>query len=183
MCPSGWRCWGVNDDVELCELCQPPLSSVDHGARRRGYEGAKLLASLLAGEHPPREAVLVPPTGVVARESTRVLATGDDDVSAAVRFIRDHADEPIDVEAVVEAVGVSRRGLERKFQERLGRTIHDEIWRTHVTRAQELLTRTTLSTLGVAERSGFRSASSLSTVFKRHKGMSPREYRRKYQKP
>jgi LacI family transcriptional regulator len=40
---------GVDNDEVLCELCSPPLSSVQPNARRTGYEAAAMLAQLMKG--------------------------------------------------------------------------------------------------------------------------------------
>ena len=41
---------GVDNDVTLCELADPPLSSIDQDLERIGYEAASLLDRLMAGE-------------------------------------------------------------------------------------------------------------------------------------
>eukprot|EP01035_Chromulina_nebulosa_P036391 gene36391-49014_t len=41
---------GVDNDELVCELANPPLSSVQPNARRSGYEAAALLARLMRGE-------------------------------------------------------------------------------------------------------------------------------------
>lgn len=41
---------GVHNDELLCELCDPPLSSVIPNAQRAGYEAAGLLARAMAGK-------------------------------------------------------------------------------------------------------------------------------------
>ena len=55
---------GVDNDDVLCEMCDPPLSSIDPNARRLGYEMAALLHRLIRGEPPPTEVMLVKPLGV-----------------------------------------------------------------------------------------------------------------------
>ena len=54
---------GIDNDDVLCELCNPPLSSVDPDAEAVGYEGAALLDRMMHGEPPPGARVLVPPAG------------------------------------------------------------------------------------------------------------------------
>jgi LacI family transcriptional regulator len=41
---------GIDNDPFLCELATPPLSSVDVGGERAGYEAAALLDRLMAGK-------------------------------------------------------------------------------------------------------------------------------------
>src|SRR5207249_2912841 len=131
------------DDL-LCELARPPLTSVIAPAEHVGYEAAALLDRLLAGQKPPERPLLFPPLGVVARQSSDLLAIEDAAVAAAVRFIRAHGHQPIQVRDVLEAVPVSRRSLELRFQKVVQRTLWEEIRRVHLERAKNLLGNTAL---------------------------------------
>jgi len=61
---------GVDDDEVICELCSPPLSSVQPDTIRLGYEGATLLDAMMEGQAPPDETILIPPNGVSMRLSS-----------------------------------------------------------------------------------------------------------------
>ena len=50
-------------------------------------------------------------------------------VAIALRYIREHVQEQIQVDEVAVAAMISRRTLENKFRETLGRTVHKEIKR------------------------------------------------------
>jgi LacI family transcriptional regulator len=112
--------------------------------------------------------------------STDVLAIADEEVSTAVRFIREHACEGIDVNDVMAQVPLSRRVLESRFKKLLGRSPHEEIDRVQISRARELLRGTDLSLVQIAEKTGFPHAEYLSVVFKKRVGVTPREYRRQH---
>ena len=84
---------GVDNDEILCNLSSPPLSSVDINTQQVGYEAAALLERMMAGRPAPEQPLLLAPRGVVARESTDVLATEDRELAAAIRHIREHACE------------------------------------------------------------------------------------------
>jgi LacI family transcriptional regulator len=171
---------GVHNDTLLCDLCEPPLSSVIPNARRAGYEAASLLARLMEGEHVPVEARLIEPLGVAQRQSTDVVAVKDAKVSAAVRFIRAHACEGIDVRDVLKAVPISRTLLERRFRALLGHTPHEHILRTRLARACAMLVETDLPVSLIAERTGFEHTEYLSVAFRREYGMTPTAYRAKH---
>ena len=64
---------------------------------------------MMAGRKVAADAYLIPPLGLVTRESTDVLAVADAEVSAAMRYIREHACDGIGVEDVLAHVPVSRR--------------------------------------------------------------------------
>jgi LacI family transcriptional regulator len=168
---------GVDNDEFLCDLSFPPLTSIVPDAGRAGYEAARLLELLMAGKPVPSEPVLIPPLGIATRQSTDALAIEDRDVARAVRFIRDHACDGITVRDLLRQVPLSRRVLEKRFLDRLGRTPHQEILRQKIARAERLLAETDLSLAAVADRTGFRHAEYLSVAFKRATGRTPGRYR------
>ncbi|MBI1367356.1 MAG: helix-turn-helix domain-containing protein [Planctomycetes bacterium] len=168
---------GVDNDELLCDLADPPLSSVIPDAHRTGYAAASLLDRMMSGSKVKAEATLIDPVGLVTRQSTDVLAIDDRDVSAAVRYIREHACEGIGVNDVLAAVPLSRRVLEARFKKLVGRTPHEQILRTQLARVQELLRETNLPLTTIADRAGFKHAEYLSVVFKKHLGVPPSQYR------
>lgn len=170
---------GVTDDDLTCELCRPRLSAVDDATRLVGYETARVLGRLLAGERPPPTPVIVPCGNVAVAGSTDLLAVDQPDIAAAVRYIREHATQAIRVSHVLSNVAVSRRTLERGFARHLGRSLHDEIIRVKVDEASRLLRNTDLPMKEIAARCGFSDDSKLSTVFKQSTGLTPRDYRRR----
>lgn len=168
---------GVDNDELLCELAAPPLSSVIPNTHRTGYEAAALLDRLMTGKKVTAKAHLIAPLGVAARQSTDVLAIDDHEVASAVRFIREHACEGINVADVMRVVSLSRRLLEQRFQRLLGRTPHEEIVHVRLNRVQRLLAETDLPLYLIAERTGFEHVEYLSVVFKRELGKTPRQFR------
>ncbi len=174
---------GVDNDDLLCELARPSLSSIIVPAERIGYEAATMLERLLRRARAPRTPRLIPPAGVVTRQSSDVMAGGDPDVTAAVRFIRDHRHQPLSVEDVLRAVPVSRRSLERRFRALLERGLGEEIRRVHLERAKDLLATTALSMAEVAQQAGFAGVHYLSRVFRQETGQTPTKYRRQVRNP
>jgi len=170
---------GVDNDDLLCDLTDPPLSSVAPDAERAGHHAAALLNRMLTGEAiEPGYCERIEPRGVAARRSTDVLAIEDPEVSAAMRFIRQHACEGINVADVLEQVPLSRRVLEARFKKLLGRTPHEQIVRFQLQRARQLLTETDLPLSQIAATCGFRHAEYFSVAFKKHEGLAPSAYRR-----
>jgi len=168
---------GVDNDELLCELCDPPLSSVALDTEHAGYQAAALLDGLMSGRTRSPQRILVEPLYVVTRRSTDVLALEDREVAAAVRFILDHAGQPLGVKEVVRHLTLSRRALELRFRRAVGRSIHAEIEHVRLERARRLLLETNITVAQVAEASGFAAASYFSRAFHKKYGISPTEYR------
>lgn len=169
---------GVDNEEVLCQLCEPPLSSVVPNPERIGYEAAALLDRLMAGERPPKEERLIAPLGVAARQSSDVLRIDDPDVAAAVSFIRQRACEGLSVTQVVEQVAVSRSLLERRFRKYLGRSPQAEIRLVQLKRVQQLLADTELSLEAIAKLAGYAHPEYMSVVFRRLTGQTPGAFRR-----
>lgn len=174
---------GVDDEEILCELCSPPLSSVEPDPERIGYAAAELLDAMMSGKKPPRARVQVPPVRVVARRSTEALAIEDRVVALAMRYILEQAALGCTVEAVRRQVGVSRSVLERRFRQQLKRSPQAAIRTAQITRIKQLLTETDFTLEQIAERCGIEHAEYLSVMFKRLTGSTPGEYRRSLHKP
>lgn len=134
----------------------------------------------MAGHAPPSHPILIPPTGVTPRQSSDILAFKDPLLRNAIRFIRDHAHEPIQVQDILSHAPLSRRMLEIRFREELGRSPASEIRRVRLDRAKRLLMETDLTLPRVAEACGFAEPSSLARTFRKVFGMSPTSYRHQY---
>jgi LacI family transcriptional regulator len=169
---------GADDDPVECELTAPALSSVAIPWREMGREVAMVLRRGLEGEV-PAEPVLVGPTHVVGRRSSDVLSVDDPLVAAAVAWIHEHSDQPIQVNDVVRAVKTYRQRLEKRFRAVLGRSVMVEVRRSRVEHAKRLLAMTDLSLPDVAQKSGFTSASLLSVAFRREARTTPGAFRRR----
>ena len=168
---------GVDNDELICELCHPPLSSIEQNAEKVGYEAAALLDRMLDGEAPPAEPILVEPLGVVARQSTDTVAIGDADIAAAVHFIRGHACDGIQVKDVLQQVQISRSTLERRFAKLLGRSPKAEIIRVQLDRVKQLLSMTDYPLVKIAQLTGFGYTESMCYRFKHTVGQTPGQYR------
>ena len=174
---------GVDNDDLLCELSDPPLSSIALKSEQAGYAAAALLHDLMSGRSRSPQRILVEPSGVVARRSTDVHATEDRELAKAVRFIHDNVVRPIGVNDVVEHVGCSRRSLELRFRRILGRSVNLEIQLIRIERVKHLLVETDLSVARIADALGFGSSNYLIRLFRRTVGQTPSEHRKRTRPP
>jgi LacI family transcriptional regulator len=168
---------GVDDDEVFCALADPPLSSVALNAETAGYRAAELLDGMMQGRIKKPRRILVEALCVVTRRSTDIVAVEDQDVAAALQFIHREQGRGISVEDVVEEVAVSRRNLEKRFRETIGRTILEEIQTTRLERAKRLLLDTTYPISKVADISGFGSTGYFIQFFQSRVGKTPRKFR------
>ncbi|HFV9732425.1 TPA: D-xylose utilization transcriptional activator XylR [Salmonella enterica subsp. enterica serovar Yarrabah] len=164
---------GIDNEELTRYLSRVALSSVAQGARQMGYQAAKLLHRLLAREEMPLQRILVPPVRVIARHRSLT----DPAVIQAMHFIRNHACKGIKVEQVLDAVGISRSNLEKRFKEEVGETIHALIHAEKLEKARSLLISTTLAINEISQMCGYPSLQYFYSVFKKEYVTTPKEYR------
>ena len=115
--PDDVALMGVDNDPIMCELAHPPLDQRGTGLFPPGLRGGRA-----AGPHDGRpqageaERYRIPPAGLVARQSTDLLAMDNPQVVAAVRMIRQRACEGLTVEQIVRELAVSRSHVGQALQ-------------------------------------------------------------------
>lgn len=167
---------GVDNDLSMCLSGICPLSSVYMPHRAQGIAGAHRLHRMLTG-HEPGAPEVVRPGAVCARVSSDIHHCADEAVSKALSWIRRNYVKPYTIDAVAAAAALNRRTLERRFRALLGRSIHDELRRVRVARAQELLAQDVwLPVAAVAVAVGL-SSSAFVSAFAAETGSSPGEWR------
>ncbi|MBM3792425.1 MAG: helix-turn-helix domain-containing protein [Acidobacteria bacterium] len=171
---------GVDNDEFICRLANPPLSSICLNPEKLGYRAAYLLDRVMRRERTDETVVVGEPTHVTARGSTNILLVEDQDMAKALRFIREHADRPLQVDEVADAVAVSRRTLQHRFARAVGRSIHAHILRERVNRIIQMLVETDLPVARIADELAFSSPKQLDRVFTRFQGVPPTVYRSRH---
>jgi LacI family transcriptional regulator len=175
--PEDFAVIGVDSDPILCNLSLPTLTSVRPDTHHIGFLAAELLHRMMSGERLTEQLYSVKALRVDARRSTDLLAIEDDEIASALRFIRKHACNPIQVRDVLSAIPLSRSTLENRFKKVLGRSIHAEIRRIQLEKAKNLLSETDLSLPAVANRAGIQTVQYLTTLMHKEIGTTPAKYR------
>lgn len=170
---------GQHNDTLLCELCDPPLSSVIPNPRSSGYQSALLLDRLINKRKVKTMTYPIPPIGVGVRQSTDFISSKDPDLIKAMTYIRNNAFSGITVEDVIHHVPMSRTQFERKFREAFQRSPYDTILAIRFRLAEQLLLSSDLRIHEVAEKTCFATAEYFSAIFKKRYGISPRDFRDK----
>lgn len=174
---------GTNEEV-LCDHPRPSLTSVEIGYERIGYEAARLLDRLMSPQTKRQtrrespEYLLLPPQGLIVRESTDFYAVDDELVTQALRFIAANSHRDINVDDVAKALHLHPRTLQRRFREVVDWPIADEIRRVRIERAKRELSHSQRSLSEIARDAGFGDRMRMYDVFRRELGVTPREYRK-----
>lgn len=167
----------TGDDDLICALSHPPLSSIGVRAPDAGRIAFDLMETRWRRPSTRPAVHLLGDFRVTERASTDLLAVEDGVAAATIRRIRERACAGVAIDELARAAGLSRRMLELRFKAATGGTIHSEITRVRLARAQELLADTDLRIAEVAERCGYGESQRLCEAFARAFGTSPAAWR------
>ena len=170
---------GVDNDLPLCEIGAPSLTSVRAGHFRVGYEAARLLDAVIDGAEPPGESILIPPTGIVTRGSSNTRALKDQAVAVGVNFIHQNLSTALSNDQIARAAGLARTTFQKRFRDEMGITIRDYLIQQRLTRAHQLIVGSDFTLADIADRCGFRHQEYLGSVFKAHYGITPGALRKR----
>lgn len=171
---------GCCNDLPICNAADPALSSIERGDWKCGYEAARLLNELMRGKKPPLEPMMIPPKELVVRGSSDIHAVSDPRVARALSYMVRQSSEKLSVQDIAHFAGIGRQTLERGFQIHLGRTINDELIRLRISKLKRLLVESEESVKELSTKVGFGTTANMFPMFKRHTGMTPKEYREKH---
>lgn len=95
-------------------------------------------------------------------------------------FMRDNFQESLSLEQIAQAAALSPYHFLRNFKQLFGQTPHAYLTKQRIKQAQQLLSQTNTPITNICLAVGFQSLGSFSTLFQRHSGQSPRQFRQKY---
>lgn len=95
-------------------------------------------------------------------------------------YVQHHLSEPVDIEALANAMFLSRTRLSVKFKEETGMTLTDFVLKEKTDEAKRLLRYTDKTLTAISAYLGFSSQSHFSRAFRKYADCSPLEYRKKY---
>jgi AraC-like DNA-binding protein len=98
-------------------------------------------------------------------------------VQQAIRYAEAHLSEPLTVAALAAAAGCSRQHLTTLFARHLRRGVIEWVTSLRMRHARHLLETTNTRILAIADAAGYQDPLHFSRAFKRHVGVSPRQYR------
>lgn len=179
---------GLRVPIDLAMVCMENLRAVvelptqitciDNDFTRVGFAAGQMLNQIMDGQTLDCEEVLIPPRGIVTRESTDYFAVNDEIVVDALRFISAHLGEKLTVDRVANEINVSTRTLQNRFDQTLGRPVSQEIRRLRLELAMRLLGQNSLLVGEIAKLAGFTSSAIMSEIFQRELAKTPSEYRK-----
>jgi LacI family transcriptional regulator len=169
---------GADNDELICETTRPSMTSVLPDFKATGRMAAELLAAKIDEPASPAVLRVVPPIGIVRRQSTRLFKRSDAGVQAAMELIRCKATNGVKARDVLKTFSCSRRQAEIRFRSLTGHSVLEEIQEVRFARAMELLKRSNVAIGAIAGRSGWPSELVLERFVKKRTGKTLSEIRR-----
>ncbi len=157
------------EDALLAELMSAILDQVATPTAPHGYLESLLEAALVRIVHQYSNVREAP------RAARRALAPAR--LRRVLRHVEANLDGALGLQDLADVAGLSRFHFSRAFLQATGEPPLAYVARRRIELAGELLRTSGLPIADVAARTGFSSAAYFSTVFRRHTGFSPREYR------
>lgn len=110
----------------------------------------------------------------------------DEGESRRVRKVKEYIDlhysEKVTLDRLAQLVGMTPTAFSRFFRKRTGRPLIEYILDVRLGAAARLLVDTSSSVAEICYETGFNNLSNFNRAFRRHKGMSPREFRQMFRK-
>ena len=106
----------------------------------------------------------------------------DNRIHQTMVYIRKHLDNHLGIDMLADKACMSKDHYIRVFKKETGETPNVYITKRRLERAELALATSELSVKGIAQTLGYEDHSYFNRVFKQNAGVTPQQYREKYQK-
>lgn len=171
---------GVDNDDMICDLSDPPLSSIELDSEKSGYEAARLMEQMIEEKTCSGPDIIVKGTQVITRHSTDIFASKDKYIVSALKYIHGNLDKNLKVDQVLKEVPLSRRSLEKRFIMTTGYPVYEYIYNQRIEKFTQKLLETDMTIFEIALDLGLSDSKNIARQFKQIKGLTPMEYRKKH---
>ena len=178
--PSEISLLGVDNDELMCSISDPPISSIPLQVEEAGYAMAKLIERQILRADKQVFNLKVMPGNIIERASTNRYNIMDENVLVVVKFINENYMNELDTGKLLQLVPLSRRNLETKFKAVMGVSIYQYILNCRCEKLANLLIESDMGLAEAAYEAGFNAYGNISRIFKKHKGLTPSEFRKAY---
>ncbi|WP_298649941.1 DNA-binding transcriptional regulator [uncultured Proteiniphilum sp.] len=173
---------GVDNDELICNLSYPSISSIITNDEQGGYDTGKMLHYQIMNKRNVPFNINIDPIRIELRKSTEKYNISDSYVLKTVDYIEKNITSSLSVDRLIEVVPLSRRGLEIKFREVMEISLYQFILDKKMDYVSDLLLNTNKDLLDIAIETGFNDVRSVYRIFKKIKGYTPIEFRKRFSK-
>lgn len=173
--PDDIAIMGRYNDTEVCTSAQVPITSIDVDVHGLGYAAMRILDRAMRVPAKPkrRRTFLIPPIGIVERESTAVYPVDSPYIKRALVALEGNLDKPISSSKLAEAAGVSPSTLNAAFRKAFGTSVGKYALSVKMSEAKRLAATGRFSVKEIASKTGFSSQAHFSNAYRAFYGRPP----------
>lgn len=178
--PEDIAIMGQYNDVALCSCAPVTITSIDVNAYNMGESAMRILENAIDNPVAPklRRTFLVPPNGVVERESTATYPVSPPWLANALLVLDANLNKSISAADLAKAAGVSQTALQKAFHKAFKTTAGKYIMSVKMREAKRLIDENRINLKEVAKRTGFSSPQYFSHAYHDFYGRPPVNDRR-----
>ena len=166
------------DDQQVMSTGQPMIGRVE-----LWYNEQRVLDWFVTNKLPVRDTrgKIIGVMGTVrSYEGQRRTMQPMSQIDSTVNFIREHHQQRLTVEQLSDRAGLSTRQLHRKFRDVFGLSVQEFLIKTRIQAASDSLLHSDLTIAQIATAFGFCDQSAFTQLFRKHTGLTPLRFRRRY---
>lgn len=171
---------GVDNDDLICNISDPPISSIELEVEKGGYSLGRLIHKQIMEGNKETFNIVINPIRIELRQSTEKHNIKDPYVLDVVKKIESHYYTDLNVTTLLDDIPLSRRNFEVRFKNIMHTSIYQYILTCRINHLADLLITTEDSLVDLALRVGYKGYNNISRIFKKFKGCSPLEYRKQH---
>ena len=178
--PDDIAVMGRHNDITICSCSPRAITSIDQNFRLQTYTAMQLLEEMIDNPDSAKEkkSILIPPLGVVERESTNVYPVDPPWLAKALSLVDDNLDRRIALEDLAVATGISQTALQNAFRKTFGMSANKYILSVKMREAKRLVDLGGSSVKELAARTGFSTQSYFTRAYTAYYGRPPSADRR-----
>ena len=173
--PDDIAVMGRHNDVAIC-LCSPrAITSIDPNFRLQTYTALQLLEEMIDKPDSAKEkkSILIPPLGVVERESTNVYPVDPPWLAKALSLVDDNINRRVTLEDLAAAANISQSALQNALHKTFGMSANKYILSVKMREAKRLVDLGGYSVKELAARTGFSTPSYFTRAYTAYYGRPP----------
>ena len=173
--PDDIAVMGPQNDVTICACSPRAITSIDLNYRLQAYTILQLLEEMIDNPDLAKEKkhILIPPLGVVERESTNVYPVDPPWLAKALSLIDDNLDQRIALGDLAAAAGISQSALQNAIHKTFGMSVNKYILSAKMREAKRLIDHCDYSVKELASRTGFSTQSYFTRAYTAYYGRPP----------
>ncbi|RYY27459.1 MAG: AraC family transcriptional regulator [Chitinophagaceae bacterium] len=166
---------GISFSRETIEKVAPRLISLSH---KHGFDSVLELLSILHDLSASRDIKILSDASFNNCDNATYYSRR---IEKTMEYIKVNFDKQISLTEVAKLSNMTEAAFSRFFKSRTGMTFIDSLNEIRLGHASRLLIDTTRSVAEIAYHSGFNNISNFNRIFKKKKGITPKDFRESYQ--